>query len=59
MREELDVLFDQAQQQMQRSIAHLERELLKIRAGKASPAMLGGVMVDYYGTLTPLHRYLM
>ncbi len=41
---------------MQKAIAHLEVELNKIRAGKASPAMLDGVMVDYYGAMTPLSQ---
>jgi ribosome recycling factor len=35
------------------SIAHLEKEFLNIRAGKASPAMLGSVFVDYYSSTTP------
>lgn len=39
---------------MAEAIEHLERELLKIRTGKASPAMLGGIMVPYYGSPTPL-----
>ena len=41
---------------MDESIAHLEGELLKIRTGKASPAMLGGLMVSYYGAPTPLQQ---
>ena len=41
---------------MQKAITHLEVELNKIRAGKASPAMLDGVMVDYYGAMTPLSQ---
>jgi ribosome recycling factor len=41
---------------MSGSIAHLEKEFLNIRAGKASPAMLGGVFVDYYGSQTPLSQ---
>jgi ribosome recycling factor len=41
---------------MQGSIAHLEKEFLNIRAGKASPAMLGSVFVDYYGAQTPLSQ---
>jgi len=41
---------------MQKAISHLEVELNKIRAGKASPAMLDGVMVDYYGAMTPLSQ---
>lgn len=39
---------------MQGAIEHLEQELMKIRTGKASPAMLGGIMVPYYGTPTAL-----
>ena len=39
---------------MDKAIDHTDNELLKIRAGKASPAMLDGVFVDYYGTATPL-----
>lgn len=41
---------------MKNSIAHLEKEFLNIRAGKASPAMLGGVFVDYYGSMTPISQ---
>jgi ribosome recycling factor len=39
---------------MDNATAHLEKELRSIRAGKASPAMLTTVMVDYYGSQTPL-----
>lgn len=39
---------------MQKSISHLESELSKIRAGKASPDILNGIMVDYYGNPTPI-----
>jgi ribosome recycling factor len=41
---------------MRKSIAHLESELAKIRAGKASPQMLDGLMVDYYGNPTPINQ---
>jgi ribosome recycling factor len=41
---------------MNGSIAHLEKEFLNIRAGKATPQMLGGVFVDYYGSQTPLSQ---
>ncbi len=41
---------------MQDALEHLQNELGKIRAGKADPAMLKGVKVDYYGTLTPLNQ---
>lgn len=39
---------------MQKSISHLENELAKIRAGKASPDILNGIVVDYYGSPTPI-----
>ncbi|MGN9268163.1 ribosome recycling factor, partial [Enterococcus faecium] len=41
---------------MQKGIAHLEAELVKIRAGKASLAMLDGINVDYYGAPTPINQ---
>jgi len=54
MSEDIVFLYDEAEEKMNNAIKHLERELIKIRAGKASPQMLDGVKVDYYGTLTPL-----
>ena len=54
--EEIDFILDSAQESMNGSIAHLEKEFLNIRAGKATPAMLGGVFVDYYGSQTPLSQ---
>ncbi len=56
MNEEIDFILDSTKESMQGAIAHLEKKLLNIRAGKASPAMLGGVMVEYYGTPTPLNQ---
>jgi ribosome recycling factor len=44
------------QDHMQKAINHLEAELVKIRAGKATPSMLDGIMVDYYGSMTPLNQ---
>ena len=41
---------------MDKAIDHADNELNKIRAGKASPSMLDDVMVDYYGTATPLSQ---
>lgn len=41
---------------MESTLDHLKKELLKIRAGKASPEMLAGIMVDYYGSSTPLNQ---
>ena len=48
--------YDEAVTMMDKSIHHLEEELTHVRAGKANPSMLDGIMVDYYGALTPLNR---
>ena len=56
MTEEIDFILDSTQESMEGSIAHLEKSFLNIRAGKASPAMLGSVFVDYYGSATPLSQ---
>jgi ribosome recycling factor len=54
MTDELKLIIDSANEQMSKSISHLEQELAKIRAGKANPQMLEGVSVDYYGSKTAL-----
>ena len=54
MNEELELYMDDGKERMQNTLKHLESELSKIRAGKASPDMLKSIKVDYYGTLTPL-----
>lgn len=54
--EELDLILEEAKDQMQKALEHLEKELLKLRAGKASPAMLSSVRFDYYGNSTPLSQ---
>ncbi|MCW3785809.1 ribosome recycling factor [Plebeiibacterium sediminum] len=56
MTEEIEILFEMAQEKMDKTISHLEHELVKIRAGKANPGMLDGIMVDYYGSMTPLQQ---
>lgn len=56
MTEEINFLLDSTEEAMGKAIKHLEKQLLNIRAGKASPAMLGSVMVDYYGAPTPLSQ---
>lgn len=56
MNEEIEFIVDTAKEAMQNAIEHLEKELRSIRAGKATPAMLGTVMVDYYGSQTPLSQ---
>lgn len=54
MNEEIEFIIDTAKEQMENALLHLEKELRHIRAGKATPAMLTSVMVDYYGSQTPL-----
>jgi ribosome recycling factor len=54
--EEIEFIIDEAKESMNGSIAHLEKAFLNIRAGKASPQMLGSVFVDYYGSQTPLSQ---
>ena len=56
MNEEINFILEAAKEAMEGAITHLEKQLLVIRAGKASPAMLSGVMVDYYGSPTPLNQ---
>ena len=56
MTEELTMIYVEFKEANQKSLVHLENELIKIRAGKASPAMLNGVMIEYYGSMTPLQQ---
>ncbi len=56
MTEDLSVLIEEARESMKKAIAHLETELIKIRAGKANPVMLDGIMVDYYGNAAPINQ---
>jgi ribosome recycling factor len=56
MNEEIKFILDTTKEGMDSAIAHLEKMFLKIRAGKASPVMLSSVMVEYYGSPTPLSQ---
>lgn len=56
MSEEVLLVLDEAKEQMEKGIVHLANELSRLRAGKSNPAMIEGVKVEYYGTLTPLHQ---
>jgi ribosome recycling factor len=56
MSDELQKQVDHASESMQKAIAHLEAELVKIRAGRANPVMFDGLTVDYYGTPTPISQ---
>ena len=56
MNEEAQLYIDDAEEKMKSAVSHYESELTKIRAGKASPAVLADIKVDYYGTETPLNQ---
>ncbi|WP_142784908.1 ribosome recycling factor [Changchengzhania lutea] len=56
MNDDIQFILDTTKEAMDNAIKHLEKQLINIRAGKASPAMLGSVMVDYYGSQTPLSQ---
>ena len=51
--EEIQLILDDTRERMEKSVQFLVSELKKIRAGKASPSMLDGISVDYYGAPTP------
>jgi ribosome recycling factor len=54
--EEIQMYLDEAKDQMIKALNHVAHELTKIRAGKANPAMLDGIMVSYYGAMSPLNQ---
>lgn len=56
MEEEIKFILDSTKEAMRNALSHLEKKFVTIRAGKASAAMVSGVMVDYYGTPTPLSQ---
>ena len=56
MSDELEFILEESQESMKKAIGHLETELIKIRAGKATPQMLDGLIVDYYGSATPINQ---
>jgi ribosome recycling factor len=56
MQKEITTVIEQCKTKMADAINHLEKELIHIRAGKASPAMLDSVHAEYYGSLTPLNQ---
>ena len=56
MSEELEFIIEETEESMKKAIGFLEVELGKIRAGKANPQMLDGIMVDYYGAPTPINQ---
>lgn len=56
MEENVTIILDVAFEKMEKAVEHLDREVGKVRAGKANPKMLDGILVDYYGTIIPLSQ---
>ena len=56
MSEEINKIISDTEGSMQKALNHLEAELVKIRAGKANPNMLDGIMADYYGNPTAINQ---
>ena len=56
MKDEIEFILESGKEAMNKAIKHLEKKFINIRAGKASPSMLGSVTIDYYGTQTPLSQ---
>ncbi|HOY40685.1 MAG: ribosome recycling factor [Sphingobacteriales bacterium] len=56
MEEEVQMILDETKDAMFKALKHLEEELRKVRAGKASPDMLQGITVEYYGSPTPINQ---
>lgn len=54
--EEIDLIIEDAEEQMEKALSHLKIELSKITTGKANPAMVTGLSVNYYGSPTPLSQ---
>jgi ribosome recycling factor len=56
MADDIPSIISGTEENMKKAINHLETELVKIRAGKANPQMLDGIMVDYYGSPMPVNQ---
>ncbi len=56
MNEEIELIMEETKDRMEKAVDHLEHELARLRAGRANPALLDGVTVDYYGVNSPLSQ---
>src|SRR5512140_397998 len=54
MNEETELITEETRERMEKALEHLEHELARLRAGRANPALLDGIAVDYYGVNSPL-----
>ena len=56
MNEEVELIIEEVKERMEKALEHLEHELARLRAGRATPALLDGITVDYYGVNSPLSQ---
>jgi ribosome recycling factor len=56
MNEDVELIVEETRDRMQKSLEHLEHELARLRAGRATPVLLDGITVDYYGVNSPLNQ---
>jgi ribosome recycling factor len=56
MNEEIELIMLESRDRMEKAVEHLEHELARLRAGRATPALLDGITVDYYGVNSPLSQ---
>lgn len=56
MNEEINFILDTSREAMDLALQHLDKQFINIRAGRATPSMLGSVFVEYYGNMTPLNQ---
>ena len=56
MNEEIELITEEVRERMEKTLEHLEHELARLRAGRATPALLEGITVDYYGVNSPLSQ---
>jgi ribosome recycling factor len=54
MNEDVELIVEETRDRMQKALEHLEHELARLRAGRSNPALLDGIIVDYYGVNSPL-----
>jgi ribosome recycling factor len=56
MNEDVELIIEETKDRMQKALDHLEHELARLRAGRATPVLLDGITVDYYGVNSPLSQ---
>ncbi len=56
MNEDVELILEETKDRMHKAVEHLEHELARLRAGRATPALLDGITVDYYGVYSPLSQ---